>query len=363
VDAVAHYFTHFLPCYAGKEWVPGLSGVNITVRFTIENSANVQEWEVALREGKIADIRAGRGQDSEIEYQVSDQTFLLVTGGRMRAEEAFLRGKVRIKGSILKGLKMAALLQNFFRMFPYDSGLLMELPPNLLEASDQECDLEGIIEEQNILHSSDGDIEVRLAYPEEASIQWKVVLAPPHPYLGATLDNPVIRILAARLAKRGCLVARFNYTFGRDLAEDSTSSIQTFWSTSDTENDMGVLDLEAVWEWLRDQPIETSQGSALIGYSYGAQAGLKSIPRTRPGHLVLISPVVSQIGDEFKNATMPVLLAAGDQDFATSRAGFEGLAKRLPGRVSLWIRQGGDHFFSSRIHELSERIEAFLDLT
>jgi len=374
--AVNHYFTDFLPAFTGKALVPGLDGIDTRIRFTIHQPGHPVSWDVTLRSGCISTISPMEREPPDIEYQVSEETFLSVTGGSLSAERAFMLGKVKIRGSLLKGLKMAVLLQSFFERFPYRHGAgsieiqkSREIDGQLTAFPEELGIFEKYAESENqiceeLLHHIEGksSIDLRLTYPMEGSCPWNVILVPPHPLLGATSDNELLRYLAHFLALHGCFAVRFGYSFGVNTGSASLHAVQTFWDTSDTENDLGLTDLISVWDWLEGQPIRPDEGVALIGYSYGAQLVLKSLSKITPTKEILISPVVSQLGAEIRNVTAPLLMVTADTDFAATREESMRLSESFPVRP-VWIPlAGADHFYQGKKELLACAIRDFLGL-
>jgi alpha/beta superfamily hydrolase len=358
-EAVTRYFTQFLPLYAGKQWIEGLSGVEATVRFVVGDERWASHWMVALRDGRIAEIREDHASRVDIEYSASVPVFLQVTAGLLRTEQAFLRRQVKVRGNYLKGLKLAALLQEFFRAFPCHHEIPLNRPPEEEAGVLEEPDSEGWMEEAEWLTDGGDRFEARLTYPEHGAVRRQVVFAPPHPLLGATVDNPLLRYLSASLARQGCMVARFGYSFDIHSGE-SQPLINTFWTTSDTERDLGLSNLLTVWDWLDGQPGSFREGRVLMGYSYGCQVCLKGLPRLSAARLVLVSPVASQLGPEIANAVIPTCLVSASEDFATSLEENQALADRIP-NLTAWERiQGADHFYRGCLGELAVQVERFL---
>ena len=359
---VEGYFTEFLPRHKGKELVPGLDGVDSTVRFVIVNHSQNLFWEVVLEDGRIAAVRRPGHGDCEIEYRASVETFLRIVSAKLRCEAAFFRGLVRIQGDTFKGLKMASLFQPFFTRSPYDPQIPLPTYEDFPSEDAEAAPRERIVEESLQIQGEGGLVRVKLAYPETGGSAWHILLVPPHPFLGATLDNQVFRFLSAKLASRGCFVARFDYTFSLEKSDSHHDAAKSFWTTHDTVDRLGLDDLLCVWNWVRNLSTTPSEGHALIGYSYGAQVSLRSLAETRPDRLGLISPVPSQIGEETRDAHMPVLLISGDSDFASSDEEYECLLRKLPGINEREILAGTDHFFRGRAEQLSLRIEIFLGI-
>src|SRR5512140_1168770 len=69
----------------------------------------------------------------------------------------------------------------------------------------------GCIEERITFQSDGLTLEGVLAYPESGEPAYAALLLAPHPHLGGTMDNNVVRHLGAAVAADGAASLRFNY--------------------------------------------------------------------------------------------------------------------------------------------------------
>lgn len=187
------------------------------------------------------------------------------------------------------------------------------------------------------------------------------VVAPPHPMMGGSLDNPVVESLARGLAAAGCRTLRFNW---RGVGA----------STGAASGDLGdaLADYRAALQYLAslapsldasvDASVDASAVASVVasvvaaGYSFGAVAAVNAAAsesvapagaRVRVCRLVLVAPPLAMIDlPELSHATIPVHVIVGDRDeyapVATIEARLEGLDA-----VRLDVVDGADHFFST----------------
>jgi alpha/beta superfamily hydrolase len=190
-----------------------------------------------------------------------------------------------------------------------------------------------------------------------------VVLAGPHPLLGGTMDNNVVRALATGLAERNLATLRFNYRgVGRSQGPPVDVAVQfaQFWQTSRIPQEQNFRsDLAAAVVFLREA-LGPRLPLALVGYSFGCTL----LPHAGLGGrspLVLIAPTVGTHDyDAFAGATGPMLVIAPGDDFAADagrlRRWFDGLD--APRRL---VRPSFDnHFFRGHEPWLVDTVQAFL---
>lgn len=358
-NTVRNYFFQYLVGFKGQALIPRLEGITCAVGFRIENRDTISNHILFLRNGVIERIEEGPPDSADVQYTTSEETFFRIVAGKLRAERAFLTGNVSIGGNILRGLKLAFLLQEFFDRFPYQPSQTRGTNP--IEDEDEAFEFpSGLVEEQISLPAT--GLIVKAVYPEEELIRARVILVPPHPYLGGSSDNALLLRLSSELAMRGAFVVRFDY---RETLPDVTKrggDVQAFWKTSDAGFRMGVDDLKIIHEWLPTQTFHAESEVVWVGYSYGAQVCLWAQEDCSPVRQVLISPVASQLGAEVQNCDCPTLLIGGTEDFATSTQDFRGLANRLSLETTLVEIEDADHFYTGKQAELIEATLCFLNL-
>lgn len=110
------YFTDFLASKVDQRLLPGLK--NLTASFGIAlNGAQDGVWKVAIVEGAVAAVERN-GAAADCTYRVDEETFAEVVSGRLAPQEAFFARRIKVEGNLETGMKLAAVLAEFFRQFP-----------------------------------------------------------------------------------------------------------------------------------------------------------------------------------------------------------------------------------------------------
>jgi uncharacterized protein len=207
-------------------------------------------------------------------------------------------------------------------------------------------------------------LEGELAYAGTGTPAGAVLLAGPHPLLGGTLHNNVVRGLGDGLATKELATLRFNYR-GVDGSEGpavGAADLAAFWRESrvPAEDDYGE-DLRSAATFLLsaagpDMPL------ALVGYSFGCTLLPAAIPANRSSVLVLIAPTVdSHDLDAVAGLSQPKLVIAPRGDFAAEEGRLaEWLTRLTPPRELLRPRLDG-HFFRGHEDWLVGAVSGFLD--
>lgn len=168
----------------------------------------------------------------------------------------------------------------------------------------------------------------------------------PHPYMGGRMDNPIIKMVAIKLACAGLVTLRFNY---RGVGEsdgaspDIAASMSEFWACGHAPEDPSMIDdgIHAL-RWLckrKDLPL------FLIGYSFGAHVATRIMPAQACG-MTLISPTIHQHDySSLMNYEREKLVIASDDDFATSIEETATWYETLPEPKKLICFNGGEHFY------------------
>jgi alpha/beta superfamily hydrolase len=201
-------------------------------------------------------------------------------------------------------------------------------------------------------------LEGELAYPEEGRPCGAAVLAGPHPLLGGSRHNNVIRALGDGLAQRGLATLRFDYrAAGGTLAEQMTA----FWQAPHDQGEHAE-DLAAAVGFLR-QVLVGPVPLALIGYSFGCSLLPRAVGAADPAALVLIAPTAGRHDLEgFVGLSVPRLVIAPRGDFAADETHLEAWLSRLAGTRQLVRPVLDGHFFRGSEDELEGIVAAFLDL-
>jgi alpha/beta superfamily hydrolase len=221
-----------------------------------------------------------------------------------------------------------------------------------------------IIAEEVWFHSGPYRLQGELAYPEAGAPRGAALLAGPHPLLGGTMENNVVRSLGPGLAHRGLATLRFNYR-GAGRSEgppiDVARHMALFWETSHVPDEMELRhDVQAAADFLRgataaDLPL------ALVGYSFGC-ALLAQVAVEGPCVRVLVAPTVGKHDyAPFESVKEPLLAIASEDDFAAGAAQVRNWFGRLPGPKELILERFDNHFFRGHEEWLADRVLRFLE--
>ena len=220
-------------------------------------------------------------------------------------------------------------------------------------------------EEQVALCSDGLALEARLAYPDDGLLAGRVLLCPPHPFLGGDMDNNVVRALGASLASAGFGVLRFNYRgigaseSARDLSEDQAA----FWQDSTCPRYEAEIarDCAAAFATL-PQLLPGEAAPVLIGYSFGALPALSMAQHTPLSALVLIAPPVARwpLEPAHLQLSCPRLMVFAPDDFACPADQMQLLQQQAGEACVLEEIADADHFFIGREDVLCRRITEFL---
>jgi hypothetical protein len=223
-----------------------------------------------------------------------------------------------------------------------------------------------VIEERVSFVSEGLRLEGRLAYADDAAVpDAKVLICPPHPFLGGDMDNNVLACLAETLTARDFVVFRFNYRgigsseTDRDLQQDQ----QAFWdhSTCPGYEARIMRDSRIALQTLQEV-IAVHCPIMVIGYSFGCLPALDLVQDNAISKLVLISPPLTQWQFEagsLQNLTPKKVFFSTD-DFACPEAEVSRLYDRMAAPKQLQAFTDADHFFIGQEQELASAVSDFL---
>ncbi len=171
-----------------------------------------------------------------------------------------------------------------------------------------------------------------------------LVIAPPHPLYGGSMDSPVVSELSWAATKAGLASLRFNWRgVGASSGEPSG------------EPDAACADYQAALEQLA----ETVSGPLVAaGYSFGAAAALRAAaasPRVR--RLVLVAPYGGV--DAAALGERRTLILAGEHDRMSPPEPLEAVAAGAP-QVRFVQIEGADHFFGEGLAQLGAAVAEWL---
>jgi alpha/beta superfamily hydrolase len=203
-----------------------------------------------------------------------------------------------------------------------------------------------------------------LAYAVDHAPVAAALLAGPHPLLGGTMGNNVVRALGDGLARLGLVTLRFDYR-GVGMSEgpitDASLSLAEFWQTSRTSEEGAFReDVVAAATFLR-QATARSLPLALVGYSFGCSLLADLAPPTSAAPRVLVAPTIgTHCYTAFSAVTAPKLVVAPRHDFASDEHRLEKWYEMLPESKSLIRPDRDGHFFRGHEDWLAETVGSFL---
>jgi alpha/beta superfamily hydrolase len=174
-----------------------------------------------------------------------------------------------------------------------------------------------------------------------------VVIAPPHPLYGGSMDSPVVSDIAWACAKAGFASLRFNWR-----------GVGASGGTSSGDADHARADYTAALAQLAS----TVPGRLLAaGYSFGAAAAVRAAaeePRVRG--LILVAPPPALLDrDALAARPRDVLILGGEHDEIAPAAALEEIAQELPrGRFVRIVE--ADHFFVAGLADVGREITKWL---
>ncbi len=222
-----------------------------------------------------------------------------------------------------------------------------------------------VIEEQIRFQSGALELEGRLAYDEELSEPAaKVLICPPHPFLGGDMDNNVVSRLAQTLALAGFVVLRFNYRgIGQSQSDVNLNEAQQqFWEHSTCPDYEAKIhdDGQAAFAYLSDM-LNSDLPVLLIGYSFGTLPALQISSAAPVKKLAIISPPLTKWQIEADLFAHPLnrSLFFSTNDFACPEESVQQLYKSLPEPKKLHRLVDADHFFIGQEQELADAVTGY----
>jgi len=117
--AVSNYFDCFLKEKLNLRLLPNLRRLSATLRIIL-NELEGLHWTLTIEKGKLVSI-SRNGQVWESTFLLRIPTFLDIVSGKVPPQEAFFSQNIEIEGDMEKGLHLAAVLSDFFQLFPFHS--------------------------------------------------------------------------------------------------------------------------------------------------------------------------------------------------------------------------------------------------
>jgi alpha/beta superfamily hydrolase len=228
------------------------------------------------------------------------------------------------------------------------------------------CPAETLIIESVRVPADGAHLEAELVYCERPFPTGAVVMAGPHPMLGGSMHNNVVRSVSDGLTRHNLVTLRFDYQ-GMSQSEGPSlglaEQLAQFWQTSHVAHELEYAnDLNAAVGFLRSA-VGRDIPLALIGYSFGCSLLARCLPAARPAvPLVLIAPTLDKHDyDAFQAVAHPKLVISSEDDFVADADRLREWFGRLPDPKQLIQGQLDGHFFRGHEEWLVETVRAYLD--
>ncbi len=175
------------------------------------------------------------------------------------------------------------------------------------------------------------------------------VVCHPHPLFGGSMHNKVVYQAARALHLRGIPVLRFNFR-GVGLSEGVHDK-----GVGEEGDVRAALDYPAAQ--FPNLPI------LLAGFSFGSVVGLRvGCADARVTELIGLGiPVDRSDLSYLRDCAKPKLIVQGGEDQFGSRANTEAFFATLPAPKRLVIVDSVDHFFTGKLEQVRNAIDAWLD--
>jgi len=185
---------------------------------------------------------------------------------------------------------------------------------------------------------------------EALSVKGGVILCHPHPQYGGDMHNRVITTALESAHEEGFSTLRFNF---RGVGASGGS-----YSEGIGERE----DVEVAIEFLHSKQKEPDLPLILLGYSFGAWAGIPvAVKDECIKGVVAISPPLEIYDFNFmKGCKKNKLIVVGDKDEWCPVLRLEDWYQQLDEPKSLTLIQGADHFYSYKANLLVQPLRDFL---
>jgi len=221
-----------------------------------------------------------------------------------------------------------------------------------------------ISREHVTLAGHDGVLAGELAYPGQGDPGFSALVLGPHPYMGGTMENPLVVALTEGLAQAGGAALRFDFggsgrSQGRPI--DVAKSMAAFWATGRApEDDARLADAEDALAWLAEVG---PRPRFVVGYSFGAAAAWRLALRRRSeiDGLALLSPTLTRHAFPAPDTaeTPPTLVVHSARDFCTPGDVLVEWAERQGPAVHV-VWHDDDHFFRGAEAAVAREVAEFL---
>ena len=192
-------------------------------------------------------------------------------------------------------------------------------------------------------------LEGRLHLPEGSPAPAGIVVCHPHPLYGGDMSNPVVASICRVAGATGLATLRFNFR-GTGASGGSHG-----------DGRLEPEDVRSAITYLAKQAALPPGSIGLAGYSFGALMALAAgLADDRVAALAAVSPPLATRPVEGLDAlSKPLLLISGTHDSFVPVESLHALAAQHPGRVTLHLVEGEDHFWWSNVGEAARVVGEF----
>ena len=113
------YFDVFLPGKLGRNLLPDLRRLTACFGIALREDTDIH-WALDVQEGVLRTV-SHNGMPTACRFTIDTPTLLEIVAGRLTPQRAFFSRQAEISGDVALGLKIAAVMAQFFRKFPFES--------------------------------------------------------------------------------------------------------------------------------------------------------------------------------------------------------------------------------------------------
>ena len=195
-----------------------------------------------------------------------------------------------------------------------------------------------------------GTMEVVVSIPENCRQDWIALVAHPHPLQEGSMNNKVVTTTGRALLKRQVPVIRFNFR-GVGASEGQFDH-----GNGETED---LLYLVSLW-----QQAYPKAKWILAGFSFGSYVAFRAAQSLLPDYLVLIAPPVHRFDYHLgQDVFVPTVIFQGNDDEVVPASDVKAFAKRFSPEVPMECFPETGHFFHSKLIDLKDALDKWINIT
>jgi alpha/beta superfamily hydrolase len=175
-----------------------------------------------------------------------------------------------------------------------------------------------------------------------------VIVCHPHPLYGGSMSSNIVFVICQALALSNIAALRFNF---RGVGE---SQGEFGGGTGEQEDVKAALDFVLAADNIDRNRI------GLAGYSFGGGvAAAVAAGDERVKMLALVSPALTDGGEELKGYKKPRFIIIGEDDDMIAPEGVREVVEAMPEPKQLEIIPGADHFWVGFEDEVADKVSRF----